>query len=94
MGISSEIAGLDIALLELSKKFVFPSELREVSLRGLGVSADFVDRHIYDAQNNVSCAAYNLFREWSKSQSDTTIACNKMREALIKGGKPFFLQVP
>ena len=85
---------MDVALWELSRKFVYESDLREVALKGLGVSADCVEKHIKSKQNDITSASYNLFREWFKKLSDTKSAGHTMKEALKKAEKPFLIQVP
>ena len=79
---SSETLALDVALWELSRKFVYESDLREVALKGLGVSADCVEKHIKNTQNDVTSASYDLFKEWKNRQPDTKSAGHRMKEAL------------
>ena len=78
---SKELA--ESMLQKLPEKITEEGELRALGLIGLGMKAEQIDRHLKDNQRDIRSAVFKVLMEWRTSQSDLTIAYEKMRDGLF-----------
>ena len=69
-------------LFRLSGHITNAYDLRSLGIDGLRVEANKVDTLIHNHPNDISSAAYDLLRDWSKTQPNKIIALERMLEAL------------
>ena len=84
---------LDGALLELSKHIVTTSDVRTVGIQGLGMQSNTVDKHISDAQDKATSAAYSMLQEWLAGQKDLEMAWINIKRALAKIDKNLWIEI-
>ena len=78
---------MDASLLELSKHINEELDLLDVTVIGLGMRQDIVQKHLKDNSKSITIAANKCFREWWSGMPDITSARNRMNEALEKTKK-------
>ena len=77
-------------MLELSKQFTTPLDLRDVAFRGLGLPSTTVDMHIQSNQSRICEAAYNLLKDWRSTQPNLRIAYANMVKALENADRALY----
>ena len=80
----------DAKLFELSQKFTDSHDLRDFALNGLKMNGDTVERHIKKSPNDITSAAYTLFREYVQKHKNKEIAITEIKLALEATDKQFF----
>ena len=61
-----------------------------MSVRGLGIPGDTVEKHIKRNPDDITSATYNVLKEWAQTQPDHEVASTKIDEALESTGKQLF----
>ena len=77
-------------MLELSKRFTTPLDLRDVAFRGLGIPSTTVDMHIQINQSRICEAAYHLLKDWRSTQPNLKIAYANMIQALDSADRALY----
>ena len=71
-------------LLNLSKELTYPQDIREVAFNGLRMARHEVEGHINNHLKDIKSAAYYVLTDWRKTQLNDDIACQILKQALIK----------
>ena len=72
----------DQRLLLLSQLITEQEELRALALFGLNIPDHEVAKHFVDNRGSINTAAYNLLRDWRRTQRDEREAFDNMKAAL------------
>ena len=69
-------------LQELAKRITSESKLRDVAVRGLGISSETVEKHLEENPKNYDLTGYRLLWEWVQSQRDIEAAQLKIKKVV------------